>query len=442
MKPLINDAGHGGNDPGATSNGNIEKEYTLEAALYVQKRLKELGFDNDVTRSEDITLSNAERTNKVKQYKYCISHHFNAGGGSGVEVIHSIYADGQFEHDIINNFRDAGYPVRPTPVYFKNNSKGQDYYFMHRETGPCRVTIVEYDFVDGPQSEKIKDKAYREGMYECVIKAICKRHGAEYRPKATDEYKANVLYKVQVGAFTIRENAEKLLDELKEKGFNGFITTEERKEVSKPKTNKSKYYKIGDAHIIETTPDNIEIAILGDTLNNAKRVGVNGTFFDTKTAPVANPESCVFIAMNDGKALSNNAQFNGWNAPPRATLIYHTNKQLGFRQLQNINTIRNNTIWAIGGYMVKPYIDFGNERIPDSINYKTAHTYIGYDAEDKIYLIVKPNHMIYEIVPLLNELGITNCIALDGGGSSQLNHPQGHFRSDRRINTAIVLKEV
>ena len=126
--------------------------------------------------------------------------------------------------------------------------------------------------------------------------------------------------------------------------------------------------------------------------------------------------------MNDGKALSLNAQYNGWNGPKRATLIYHRDKKLGFRQLQNINTIKDNTIWAVGGYMVKPYIDFKNEKIPGSINYKTAHTYIGYDEEGKIYLIVKPNHMIYEIVPLMNELGVTNAIALDGGGSSQLNH--------------------
>lgn len=205
---------------------------------------------------------------------------------------------------------------------------------------------------------------------------------------------------------------------------------------------KSEYIKIGNAHIIKTTPDNIYVDVLGSTLHGANKYGINGTFFDTGTAPVTSPNSCVFIAMNDGKALSNNAQFNGWNAPPRATLIYHTNGLLGFKQLQNINTIRNNTIWAIGGYMVKPYMDFANEKMPGSINYKTAHSYIGYDAKGKIYLIVKPNHMISEIVPLLNQLKITNCIVLDGGGSSQMNHPDGSFRASRRINTAILLKEV
>ncbi len=36
------------------------------------------------------------------------------------------------------------------------------------------------------------------------------------------------LYKVQVGAFSIRRNADKLLEDLKEKGFNGFIILEKR----------------------------------------------------------------------------------------------------------------------------------------------------------------------------------------------------------------------
>lgn len=33
------------------------------------------------------------------------------------------------------------------------------------------------------------------------------------------------IYCIQIGAFSIKENAEKLLAELKEKGYNGFITT-------------------------------------------------------------------------------------------------------------------------------------------------------------------------------------------------------------------------
>ncbi|RFB17454.1 N-acetylmuramoyl-L-alanine amidase [Bacillus sp. HNG] len=176
----IQDAGHGGSDPGAVAIGNMEKMYTLEAALYVDRRLSELGIASDTTRTSDVTLNTEPRTSKVKKYKKCISHHFNAGGGSGAETIHSIYSDGKFEQSLVEEFRKAGYPVRPRPLYTRKNSSGGDFYYMHRLTGTCRTTIVEYEFVDGPQSEKIKDKTYREGMYECVVRAICQEEGVRY----------------------------------------------------------------------------------------------------------------------------------------------------------------------------------------------------------------------------------------------------------------------
>ena len=229
------------------------------------------------------------------------------------------------------------------------------------------------------------------------------------------------------------ENSYEVLDrEIKKKEDN----------LNKPIAKKSEYIRMGDVHIIKTKPDNIEIKHVGNTLQGANEWGVNGTFYDTNTAPVTNPESTVFIAMNDGKQISNNAQFNGWKSPPRATLLYQDSGLMGFRQLTDINPIRNFTIWAIGGYMVKPYMDFKNENIPGSVNYRTAHTYIGYDNYGYIYLIVKPYHMIRDIVPLLTQLGITRCIVVDGGGSSQLRHPDGEMRSTRRVGTIIALKEV
>lgn len=184
MTNWILDAGHGGRDPGAVAKGNTEKVYTLEASLYINKRLLEHGIGSECTRYKDETLDEDQRVAKVKKFKKCMSNHLNAGGGSGIEVIHSIYSDGKFEHMLIGEFRAAGYPVRPRPVFFRSlpNNPKQDYYFMHRRTGNCRTTIIEYDFVDGPQSEKIKDQAYREGMYECVVRAICRDEGVVYKP--------------------------------------------------------------------------------------------------------------------------------------------------------------------------------------------------------------------------------------------------------------------
>ncbi|WNS74227.1 N-acetylmuramoyl-L-alanine amidase [Bacillus sp. DTU_2020_1000418_1_SI_GHA_SEK_038] len=206
------DAGHGGKDPGAVAKGNIEKVYTLEAALYVNKRLSDHGIESECTRYKDETLDEDQRVAKVKKFKKCMSHHFNASGGSGIEVIHSIHSDGKFEHFLIEEFRAAGYPVRSRPVFFKSlpNNPKQDFYYMHRRTGNCRTTIIEYDFVDGPQSEKIKDKAYREGMYECVVRAICRDEGVVYKPLNPKEVKSVSEQTLTPGQEAVRQEAIRL----------------------------------------------------------------------------------------------------------------------------------------------------------------------------------------------------------------------------------------
>lgn len=418
-------------DPGATRNPYIEAEITKETVSILIPMLRAQGHEViDVTPyNEKFASSKAHhelRCSRVDTFKADIflDIHINAGGGTGVEIwVYSKkskacpYAE-KVADNISKDMNLSNRGVREKPSYWS--------------VSLCKAPamIIEGAFIDNKSDmEKLTPEKY--------ARAIAKAFGEMKEERTIDR-----LYRVQVGAYSKKENAENMLKELEKAGFKGFITTEKVEEVEKVIKKKSKYYKIGDAHIIETTPDNIKIEVLGNTLHNSGQYGINGTFFDTKTAPVDNPNSCVFIAMNNGKPVSSNAQFNGYNAPPRATMIYHTNGKMGFRKLQNINSIRGITQWAIGGYMVKPYMDFKNEKMPGSINYKTAHTYIGYDEEGNIYLIVKPNHMIYEIVPLLNDLGITNAIVLDGGGSSQLNHPNGNFRSSRKINTAILLKEI
>lgn len=177
----IQDAGHGGRDPGAVANGNIEKIYTLEAALYVNKRLNDLGIKSTCTRVGDTDLEENQRVNVVKNYKKCLSHHFNAGGGSGTECIVSKYSNQKLANLIIDKLKVYKFPTRPKTVYTRQLPNGQDYYYMHRRTGDCEVIIVEYEFVDGPQSGKIKDKVYREKMYEAVVEAICINEGIKYQ---------------------------------------------------------------------------------------------------------------------------------------------------------------------------------------------------------------------------------------------------------------------
>lgn len=434
MKLLIIDAGHGGNDPGATYNGNVEKEYTLEATLYIQKRLKELGLTVDVTRDKDITLSVNERVNKIKEYQYCISNHFNAGGGSGVECIHSIYSDGEFEQTIIEEFEKAGYPVRPNPVYSKKNSQGKDYYYMHRETGNCRVTIVEYDFVDGSQSEKIKNKEYRIGMYECVIKAICKRHNIEYKNNTN----SNKIYRVQVGAFSIRENAEKLVKELELKGYNPFIIETETKIKEKPL---SEYYEKFGLKVIETNPDNVYVATLpGVTLRQFGIYGINGTWQNTAEAHLS--RSIWGLVANKNGAIGANSYQNSPYGYKRGTIIYYQDGEIEVKRINNISEITKPIYWAIGGGSLIPDIIEEESHAEDIFRY-TNHTGIGYKG-DRVFLIVTDGYCTMdEFRDRVLKLKLDAAIFLDGGGSTQMNYVGGKgVDSSRKLSHGIFLKKV
>ena len=53
---------------------------------------------------------------------------------------------------------------------------------------------------------------------EAICKGICDYYGVPYVAEET-------IYRVQVGAFIIKENAERLKEELKEKGYDAFIVT-------------------------------------------------------------------------------------------------------------------------------------------------------------------------------------------------------------------------
>ena len=64
---------------------------------------------------------------------------------------------------------------------------------------------------------------------EAIAKGLCKYLGVKYvpakqeAPKPAEPAQSDILYRVQVGAFAVRANAEKMLDRLKKAGFTGFV---------------------------------------------------------------------------------------------------------------------------------------------------------------------------------------------------------------------------
>ena len=95
MKTIMVDAGHGGKDPGAASNGIKESLLVLKLAKMVGTKLKNKGFNVLYTRDSDkfISLENrSERANNRKVDMF-LSLHVNANTDKSIWGVEAYYLD-------------------------------------------------------------------------------------------------------------------------------------------------------------------------------------------------------------------------------------------------------------------------------------------------------------------------------------------------------------
>lgn len=95
------------------------------------------------------------------------------------------------------------------------------------------TVYIEVDFHDVSRIAKwIIENT--ELIGETIAKGVCNYYGVKYVEKVVEkpvekvetEKETKKLYRVQIGAYAVRKNAEKMLNELKAAGFNGFIKYE------------------------------------------------------------------------------------------------------------------------------------------------------------------------------------------------------------------------
>ncbi len=191
---VVIDAGHGGDDPGSSGNGIIEKELTLKISQYMYDRLKELGIPVTMTRTTDETLNPTDRVNRIldaygnNSNVIVVSNHINAGGGDGAEVIYALRNSSTLANDILKNIEATGQNVRKAYQRRLPSDTSKDYYFIHRNTGKTQPIIVEYGFLDSSGDDVDLLKNHYEELTEAVVKGIAEYVGAKYVPISGNYY--------------------------------------------------------------------------------------------------------------------------------------------------------------------------------------------------------------------------------------------------------------
>lgn len=234
--------GHGNGDCGAVGNGYTEEQVTQILVDLVVKKLRSRGVNVHTNAPNQNNYQNC----CLSQYKYKFGYTFHlnsaSASASGIEAfvpLNEKYL--KLEEDILKqisnklNIPNRGVKSRnynTEQISFRQNgtvSAGTDYYKEIREAWQrgISLTILELGFINSNDVHKIIQ--YQEEITTMIANVILKELDKEPLINNTTTTNPNtgiqqgVKYQVVCGSFNSKENAQKQVQKLKEKGIESFI---------------------------------------------------------------------------------------------------------------------------------------------------------------------------------------------------------------------------
>lgn len=219
---IMIDPGHGGKDPGAVGNGLKEKELTLDIAKRIKKILETeyTGVEVRLTRESDTYLELSDRARMANAWgaDFFLSIHINAGGGKGWESFRYSSASSRTVA-----YQNVIHPEVIRAAGVTDRGKKMANFAVLRETR-MPALLTENMFIDNVQdAARLKNSAFLEKLARGHVVGMEKALGLKKKAQQAQKSASQKLYRVQVGAFADRKNAERLAEELKRKGYSAII---------------------------------------------------------------------------------------------------------------------------------------------------------------------------------------------------------------------------
>ena len=193
------DSNGGGENLSNNINGIIEKDYTLLISKYISDRLTNLGIENFLVRDSDISLTDEERSNIIKN-KYgtgnniiVISNRLNKGKDNGAEIIYPLRNNSKLASIISSNIESVGQNVNKYYQQRSSNNTALDDDILIRNTPNNQTIVINYGYIDNLNDANFLKNNYEE-LSEAVVKSIADYAGINYTPKNVEGY-----YTVQKG---------------------------------------------------------------------------------------------------------------------------------------------------------------------------------------------------------------------------------------------------
>jgi N-acetylmuramoyl-L-alanine amidase len=230
------DAGHGGTDSGALGNGIKEKDIVLK----LMKKIKALlgNYQNvkiATTRETDVFLPLTERTKKANNLNadVFLSIHCNSATSSSAKGFESFrYPKAGSSTIAFQNVLHAEIIRAIGPTIEDRGKKTADYHVLRESK--MKSILTENLFVsNSSDATKLKDDSFLDKLAEGHVSGLEKFLGLRKieRPpedEPTTTKPTEKLYKVQVGAFSEKKNAEDLVNDLERIGHKPFIEYENK----------------------------------------------------------------------------------------------------------------------------------------------------------------------------------------------------------------------
>ena len=188
---IIIDAGHGGEDGGATScTGRLESGYNLEIALRLEDMLHFLGLRTEMIRRTDTSVYRKGETiaqKKVDDLKNRVRMVNETSGGILVSIHQNYFSQSQYSgaqvfYGAADGSKDLADSVQAALVSTLNpdsrrRTKAAKGIYLMEKSQRCAI-LVECGFLSNPEEEaKLASQDYQKALAAVIGAAVCTNLG-------------------------------------------------------------------------------------------------------------------------------------------------------------------------------------------------------------------------------------------------------------------------
>ena len=215
------DAGHGGSDPGAVYEGRQEKDDVLNLTLAVGDILTDRGFDIIYTRTEDVYDTPYQKAQLANESgaDFFVSFHRNSNLipnlYNGVQSL--VYDSSGIKYEMAENinknlakigFENKGITERPNLVVLKRTQ--------------MPAVLVEVGFINSDNDNALFDEEF-DKIVMAIADGITETVYGFSKGGPGHDSEIEKFYKVQVAAYTNKEMADLMVEQLEADGYPAYV---------------------------------------------------------------------------------------------------------------------------------------------------------------------------------------------------------------------------